>query len=395
MSPSLFLTAWLAATPSPAKADAFTTWLDERVRAESARVVSHERLDLDGDGRSDHVVCFVFNLEVGTTSPVILVGLATGERFALSGGGGGLGRLDSCPSPSKPSKRGGSTLPTLHLTRSGLTGYSDSVSLRFDRLGPLLAASSLGDRYMSMSADLQRQEREYLDQSEVYQGTTDTPDRYASAALVSASSKAWALPPVRTWVSWGQGRHQGERDAALQVTASHTKKVITVQLRITDDTDVRATSGTDKAVLAADHLELWWQEGSHPHMRTVQLGVARDARGQPLSVWFQAPEPLHALPAVRWSADNQVEVDLRTEWLFPASQADKEREGRPFTVVFSDSDGKGQETLVSTTDRRPTSTNFGGLFLAAEKQRLPRLSQYTQGWSVVKPDATLRDLVSE
>lgn len=66
---------------------------------------------------------------------------------------------------------------------------------------PSLVGSSAGDRYMSMSANLQRQEREYLDQSGVYQGTTETPDRYASAALVSASSKDRALPPVRTWVS--------------------------------------------------------------------------------------------------------------------------------------------------------------------------------------------------
>ena len=395
MSPLLLLTVWLSATPSAAKPDAFASWFEARVKAESARVLLHEQLDLDGDGRSDHLACYVLPREQGTTPPVVLVGLATGERFSFSGGGSTPALLDQCPERPTPVKRGSGLRPTLTLKRSGLTGYVDSVSIVLDWAGPLLKRYSAGDRYMRLSEDAALQTRDYEDHTQVYVGEAENPESYESAAIVAASSKAQAPSPADTWISWGQANSQAEGDAALQITASHAKGVITVRLQLADDTDVRAAEGTAKAVLAADHLELWWIEDSHTtNPRTVQLGTARNVQGKPVSVWFQAPEPRHALPAVRWSQDNVVEVDLSAEWLFPPP-VEKNPGGASFTAVFSDSDGNGQETLVSTTQRRPTAENLGKLFLAAAKQRLPRLSQHTQSWTSVGSEATLASLIQE
>lgn len=193
MSLWLLLTAWVSATPVAAKPDGFASWFDSRVKAESARVLSHEKLDLDGDGRSDHLACFVLPRESGTTAPVVLVGLATGDRFAFSKGGLTPSLLDRCPERPPAVKREGSSRPTLTLTRTGLTGYVDSVSIVLDRTGPLLARYSAGDRYMSVTENLVLQSREYLDQTQVYLGKTEEPEPYESAAIVAASSKAEAL----------------------------------------------------------------------------------------------------------------------------------------------------------------------------------------------------------
>jgi hypothetical protein len=398
MTPLLLLTAWLSATPAQAKPDAFTTWFDSRVKEESARVLLRERLDLDGDGRKDHLVCYVLPREWGATPPVVLVGLSTGEWFAFSGGGFTPGFLGKCPEPPTPAKRGSGSRPRLTLNRSGITGYADSVSIELDRTGPLLVQYSASDRYMSLSESPSLQSREYDDQVQVYMGQADEPERYESAAIVAASSKEQELSPVSTWVSWGKANHGGESDAALEVTASHARGLITVRLQVTDDKDVRvevpAAAGKGKAVLAADHIELWWVEDDTHALSAhkVQLGAARDAQGKPVSVWFQAPEPRRAPPAVRWSEDNVVEVDLRAEWLFPLPTG-RNPEACGFTAVFSDGDGNGQETLVSTTARRPTAENLGVLYLAAEKQQLPRLTQHSQSWARLGPESTLRDLI--
>jgi hypothetical protein len=79
MAPLLLLTALVSATPAEAKPDAFASWFDSRVKAESARVLSHEQVDLDGDGRKDHLACFVLPRADGTSAPVGLVGLSTGS----------------------------------------------------------------------------------------------------------------------------------------------------------------------------------------------------------------------------------------------------------------------------------------------------------------------------
>ncbi|HEX8697993.1 MAG TPA: hypothetical protein VF815_04100 [Myxococcaceae bacterium] len=177
MSPLLLLTAWLSAAPAAAKPDAFATWLDARVKAESARVLLHEQMDLDSDGRSDHLVCYVLPREQGTTPPLVLVGLATGERFAFSGGGLTPSLLDQCPERPMPVKRGSGLRPTLTLKRSGLTGYVDHVSIVMDRTGPLLERYSEGDRYMRLSENLRLQTREYEDHTRVYLGETVAPER--------------------------------------------------------------------------------------------------------------------------------------------------------------------------------------------------------------------------
>lgn len=67
--------------------------------------------------------------------------------------------------------------------------------------------------------------------------------------------------------------------------------------------------------------------------------------------------------------------------------------GAPFTVVFSDSDGKGQETLVSTSDRTPGPYLYGLLAIAPEGRPFPALWWGDQHWTRVGKRTTLRSLV--
>jgi len=67
--------------------------------------------------------------------------------------------------------------------------------------------------------------------------------------------------------------------------------------------------------------------------------------------------------------------------------------GVPFTVVFSDSDGKGQETLVSTSDRLPGPYDYGLLAIAPEGRPFPALWGGKQHWERVGKRTTLRSLV--
>ncbi|QDE84336.1 hypothetical protein [Myxococcus xanthus] len=68
------------------------SWFHARAKQEGAYLITHFQLELDGDGQDDDVVCYSFFKQgEGTTGPVVLVGLASGERFALTGGGMGPG----------------------------------------------------------------------------------------------------------------------------------------------------------------------------------------------------------------------------------------------------------------------------------------------------------------
>ncbi|NOK06951.1 MULTISPECIES: hypothetical protein [Myxococcus] len=99
---------------------------------------------------------------------------------------------------------------------------------------------------------------------------------------------------------------------------------VTVVAQFQDDHTVAATDTSPKAILGADHLELWWSERGGVHSRPVQLGVARPHGGLPVSTWFRRPGRRVPLPTVRWVAPNQVEVDLPVAWVLPKARSEEE-----------------------------------------------------------------------
>ncbi|MBN8229540.1 hypothetical protein JYK02_18690 [Corallococcus macrosporus] len=390
----------VTATPAP---QPFGAWFDARVKAEKPEVRERFQQDLDGDGQEDDVACYDFKAPEGpgTTPPVILVGLATGERFAMRGDGLGPIAYVGCPSApsSKPKDRPGS----LHLGGNGLTGYAGAVSLRFDRKGPLLVGGETGDRYHAWWMDLISQRTE-LSSYEYSEAQTEDPVPARSAAMLASGTQAPA-PAAPVWVSWGKKNWSGDADAGLKAQWLRKDSTVTLIATLQDDQPVPATDASAKAILAADHLELWWSEPNGESTRAVQLGVARTAEGKPVATWFQPPgRKSKALPALRWTAPGRFEVDLPVSGWVP-----KPREGvtvhdgdveppsalAAVTVVFSDSDGKGQETLVSTTEQRPGATVFSSLYLAEPGSLYPRLSRGVFNWVPLKQATTLRELVLE
>jgi len=202
-----------AAPPAASASTPFMSWFHARAKHEGAYLITHFQLDLDGDEQDDDVVCYDFKQGVGTTLPVVLVGLASGERFALSGGGIGPGLMDRCPRPT----RGGHP-EVLTLGRSGTTGWSDTVSVRFDRHGPLLVATSSGDRYHSASLSLLAQRFSRLSredsESEEEDGSEERHRSEGAVVLAPGTESPAGHPPV--WVSWGRKHWSGKEDADLR-----------------------------------------------------------------------------------------------------------------------------------------------------------------------------------
>lgn len=393
----------VTATPAASAPQSFGDWFDARVKAEKAIVRERFQLDLDGDGQEDDVACYDFKEPEGsattTTNPVILVGLATGERFAMRGEG--LGPISNVGCPSAPSSKTKGRPSSLHLGGNGLTGYVGGVSLLFDKKGPLLLGGDTGDRYHEWHMDLVSQ-RTQLTSYESTESETQATGPIRSAAMLASGTRDPA-PPAPVWVSWGKKNWSGDADAGLKVQWLRKGDTATLIATLQDDRPVPAADASAKAMLGADHLELWWSEPDAEPRRAVQLGVARTADGKPVATWFQPPgDKSRALPAIRWTAPGRFEVDLPVSWLVP-----KPREGvmvhdgdmeppsalAAFTVVFSDSDGKGQETLVSTTEQRPGAGTFSSLYLSEPGSRYPRLSKGVFSWVPVEQSSTLRELV--
>lgn len=271
--PCLALLATPAATPAVASTSSpFMSWFHARAKQEGAYLITHFQLELDGDGLDDDVVCYSLKQDVGTTLPVVLVGLASGERFALTGGGIGPGAMDQCP----PSNRGGRP-EVLTLGRSGLTGWSDTVSVRFDRQGPLLVERSSSDRYHSASLSLLAQRSSTLLHEDSASGEEDGSEdrRQSERAVVLAPGTGIPAGHAPVWVSWGRKHWSGKEDADLKVHALRRGNTVTVVAQFQDDHTVAAMDSSPKAILDADHLELWWSERGDVHSRPVQLGAAR------------------------------------------------------------------------------------------------------------------------
>ncbi|WP_233587983.1 hypothetical protein [Corallococcus sp. CA049B] len=395
------------ATPAASAPQSFGDWFDARAKAEKAFVRVRFQVDLDGDDRDDDVACYVFETpkEWVTTAPVILVGLATGERFALRGQGLGPGFAE-CPRSLLPSTM--NPLKILLIEMSAPTGFRAEAFLRFDKKGPLLTSSRTLDQRHIRIVDLVRQEAELIsfeasnatptDGGDIDSGQESPPVR--SSAMLASGTKVPA-PPAPVWPSWGQKDWAGFSDANLKVQWLRKGDGVTLIATLQDDHPVPATDTRVKAILAADHLELWWREWNAGSARPVRLGVARTADGKPVATWLQPPDRKDTpLPPVRWTAPDRMEVDLPISWIrgrTPAgtlpSDLEPPSERTELTVAFSDNDGRGPETLLSTTPKRPDGETFSFLFIAEPDCPFPRLSKRVLQWVPVSQGTTLRELV--
>ncbi|CAM4482211.1 MULTISPECIES: hypothetical protein [Myxococcus] len=372
----------------------FPVWFDARVNEEQPKVFTRFQVDLDGDGRDDEVVCYGFMRkdipQVMEAGLLILVGLASGERFAFNEGAGPDG-LSACPMP--PDKAEGSGKAVLIVERQG-GGTSSRVKLRFDRKGPLLVGSVVNTRFSSNSMDLLTQRTHSSNYTApMSDDENDEGDESESDGMAHGVSDLEAtVLPSPGQVSWGQKHWKGPEDADLKVSLRRRGDLLVVSVRLRDDKMVTATDGSPKAILAADHLELSWTEWAATKSGTnqyVQLGVARNARGTPVATWFRPPWKKDTpLPTIRWTSPDAVEVDLRLRWLMPTPAKlgyyDPTSVTPQLKVSFSDGDGKGQETLVDV--------NAGMLFFAEPGRPFPTVEQYVQPWMRVADDATLRSL---
>ncbi|WP_181790353.1 hypothetical protein [Myxococcus llanfairpwllgwyngyllgogerychwyrndrobwllllantysiliogogogochensis] len=382
------------AKPAPAPVS-FASWFDARVKEEAPNITERYQVDLDGDGREDEVVCFpmasVDRPKTWDGPPVTLVGLASGERFAMSGGAG-VDEPLGCPSPT--STASGSGLPTLLLQRAG-AGTSSSVTLRFDRKGPMLVASNVNPRFSLRRMDLLAQSAatfHYTPPDPEDPDSEGNESKWEGSARVVSDLESTVLPSPGQ-VTWGQKNWKGPEDADLTVSLRRRGDLMVVSVRLRDDKTVVAADASPKAILAADHLELRWMEwGTTRFMRDqqVELGVARNKQGAPVATWFKPPKKKDTPPpTIRWTSPEAVEVEVPLAWFMPTPAKldyyDPTRATAQFTVFFSDGDGRGQETLVNADP--------GMLFVADPGRPFPSLAQVVQPWVRVEDGATLRSLL--
>ncbi|QSQ14388.1 hypothetical protein [Myxococcus landrumensis] len=372
------------ASPAPRAATAppsFSAWFDARAAEEKPEVLTRYQVDLDGDGRDDEVVCYRFGEKAHDPDaliPVVLVGLARGERFAL-------GQMDvqwpsECPLP--PAR--GSDLSLALQLRSRSTTSSAQLSLLVDRNGPMLLRSVVGGPQCTTTVDFR---------TAISRSRCDSPDAEEALedeepVLSISGAKPLELP---SRVTGGTEHWEGKGDADLKVLLRRRGAVLTVVARLTDDKSVFAKSTQSEAILAADHLELRWPDGDAAS-GSVKLAIARPQKGTPTALWLAPPRRTQTPPpAIRWTTPERVEVDLPLSWLLldrPSEVGNLYGElisGRPYlAVVFGDGDGEGPGTRV---------TAYSRFFVVEPGRRFPALVRSLLPWRSVGEAATLRSLV--
>ncbi|WP_228559374.1 MULTISPECIES: hypothetical protein [Myxococcus] len=378
----------LAPRPSP-----FATWFDARVKEEKPEVFTRYQVDLDGDGRDDEVVCYAFKGADGFIGhSVVLVGLARGERFAL----GGIETTDAFDIPSPPSNTPDSS-KALVLKYRNLTNSAE-LSLRFDQHGPMLMQFVESGYQCTETVNLQTQRATMrctnLDPDFDDEDSVSEKEDFVTETTVLLVSNVDSSPLPPGHVSSSQKQWTGNGDTGLKVRLRRRGDMLRVIAQLEDDRTVPSKDATPKAVLAADHLELWWAErkSTAPSDAQVQLAVARTEAGTPVAMWLRPPARKDtSLPSVRWTSPAQVEVDLPLSWLPQTPTASDNiythlSSRRPYlSVAFSDGDGEGQETLIRT---------FARFFVVKPGRRYPALEQSLQYWQRVSKQATLRSLAT-
>jgi hypothetical protein len=222
------------------------------------------------------------------------------------------------------------------------------------------------------------------------EGFTNDEDPADSAGkailLILDAGSPWRgrLPPPRNWVTFGRAAHTGPADAEIdaRVDLAAADRTLRVRLSAKDDVarPLAAAGAPDAAFIKADHFELWFcagGKGQSCDKRSVrQLGVARLADGKLHARWLHPKGNKEPLPAVTGDAA-AVEVTLPLARVQHDQGLAVDVEGK-LTAVYSDSDGegKGQETIVATSQLRwGNPDSFGRFVRLPDGARFPRFSE--------------------
>lgn len=250
--------------------------------------------------------------------------------------------------------------PGVSLLALGMTGFAAIRTLGIVDDDLVIVSELWSDRYSATELDWQLRYGRWED---------GLGGQVREGALIVA--QRWAYEPARvpTWCVWGE--RDGDEDADLLVNAQATDQGVDLRLRVMDDIWIPPTGPGDHAMVRSDHIEIWL--GSDR-----QLGV--ELTEEPQARWLLGEGPL---PSVRWD-EGVLVVSLSsallgpgrgppestgayTEWVQPLGTV------WAMTVVFSDSDGGGQEALVATsTLRYRDPATLGQLVLFPDAARFPQ-----------------------
>jgi hypothetical protein len=257
----------------------------------------------------------------------------------------------------------------------------------------VLLSESADDKFISVRTDWEALE---------YGGRSTDEERESAHAMLPllGPRSPWAarLPKPRTWVTFGEAAHGGPADAGLDVRVALAGKALRVEMAATDDVarPLGAADAADAVFLRADHFELWFcapTGGTRCDKKSArQLGVARLADGQLHARWLHPKGHKEKLPAVE-AAPNGVAVTIPLAQMAvdgKAQATDEKLEGK-LTVAYSDSDteGKGQETLVATSLLRWADPASFGLFV--RQPRGARFPPWTGSAEVDEDEEFLRE----
>lgn len=327
-------------------------------------------VDLNGDAKKDHIYCMPPGSDSASS---VRVELSNHQKYIFAPDWGPIdcGRQDVSIAGD-----------SVEIVQAGMTGSSDVSRIRFDENGPLFVYHDFATRYSVDAEDFAEGPRTYKDTTKEYEGTADSPDIYRGSILIAPQTERKPVQYARTWQSWIRKGVKAKDNDTIQVSAIQTGKFVTVRIGISDDRDTRSIGTGLSDILNADHIELWWLDewgdGIDRSAHAAQLGLARDTEGKPVQAWFRKPVHSVPFPTVRWNSENTVEIDIPQRW--PGFQY--EGQAVPFTVVYSDSDGDGQKSLLSTTDRLPSPNNLARLVLTPGGQRYPRLNPKASNLSI-------------
>lgn len=251
--------------------------------------------------------------------------------------------------------------PGIELFALGMTGFSAHRTLGFVDGDLVIVNESWSDRYSSTELDWDLRSARFEDFLE---------DTSSEGAVLIARPWGYAPVEVPTWTVWGSC--DGEQDAGLRVSAQVREHGIDLRLRILDDIEVAPSGPEDAALVGADHIEVWLDGGR-------QLGI--DLGEDPQARWLRGSGER---PDVTWDDDVLV-VSVPTDLLGKpvGMQADElsgsytdwaQPLGRmwPLTVVFSDSDGVGQQALVATSTLSWPGIGLGRVVAFDEGARYPK-----------------------
>lgn len=201
------------------------------------------------------------------------------------------------------------------------------------------------------------------------------------AILLVTSDDPSTLPKTWTQLTDGKPRWAGRGDASFEVRAEPAEAGVALRLKAKDDVKVPVPEhGSDRAFLAADHFELWWR--SPKGLRQVGAGLTAKGEVAVRALFLEDP----SLPLPRASVEDG-EIVLQFDAASLGGDAAIAR-GVPFTVAYSDADGKRGRSVISTSAFHFRLSTLGELIALPGFSRWP-VPQDEAPWCPYRPGSPL------